>query len=55
MASIYTATIEGWQHHLKDDKYKDVIISILQFLVKSGKVKLYNPVNGGLFKIGRRV
>src|SRR5215212_5826541 len=41
---FYTSTIDGWQHLLKDDKYKGIIISSLQFLVKSGKVKLFGFV-----------
>jgi REP element-mobilizing transposase RayT len=41
---FYTATIDGWQHLLKDDRYKDVIISCLGFLVKSGKLKVFGFV-----------
>ena len=37
---FYTATIDGWKHLLEKDKYKDVIISSLQYLIKTGKVKL---------------
>ncbi len=41
---FYTATIDGWQHLLKDDKFKDVIINSLQFFVRSGKVKVFGFV-----------
>jgi putative transposase len=37
----YTATISGWKHLLKLDKYKDMIIESLQYLVKGGKLKVY--------------
>ena len=30
----FTATILDWKHLLKSDKYKDVIMESLQFLVK---------------------
>ena len=38
---FYTATILNWQHLLKDDKAKDIIIESLQYCVKERKVKLY--------------
>jgi putative transposase len=38
---FYTATILNWQHLLKDDKYKNIIVESLQFCVKESKVKLY--------------
>jgi hypothetical protein len=37
---FYTATILNWQHLLREDKYKDIIILSLQFCVKENKVKL---------------
>ena len=37
----FTATILEWKHLLKEDKYKDIIISSLQFLVKQNRLKLY--------------
>ncbi len=36
----FTATILDWKHLLKPDKYKDVIIKSLQFLVKEKRVEL---------------
>ena len=37
----FTATILEWKHLFKEDKYKDVIISSLQFLVKENRLKVY--------------
>jgi putative transposase len=37
----FTATILEWKHLLKQDMYKDIIISSLQFLVKEGRLKVY--------------
>ena len=37
---FFTATIQGWKHLLKDDRYKDVIISSLKFLKENKKVKI---------------
>ncbi|MEJ7829781.1 MAG: hypothetical protein WKF91_16345, partial [Segetibacter sp.] len=39
--SYFTATILEWKHLLKQDKYKDVIISSLEFLVKNDRIKVY--------------
>ena len=36
-----TATILEWKHLLKDDAYKDIIISSLQFLHKEGSIVVY--------------
>ncbi len=36
----FTATILDWKHLLKPDKYKDVIIQSLQFLVKEKRIEL---------------
>ena len=36
----FTATILDWQHLLKPDKYKDIIIQSLQFLVREKRVEL---------------
>ena len=36
----FTATILEWQHLLKPDKYKDIIIQSLQFLVKEKRIEL---------------
>ena len=37
---FFTATIQGWKHLLKDDRYKVVIINCLNYLVKNGRVKI---------------
>jgi putative transposase len=37
----YTATITKWHKLLKPDKYKDVIISSLQYLVEKKKIKVF--------------
>ena len=37
---FYTATIKGWKHLFKEDKYKEVICSTLQYLVEYKKVKV---------------
>ena len=38
---FFTATILNWQHLLKPDKYKNIIISSLEFLVKNNRVKIF--------------
>ena len=38
---FYTATIMEWKHLLKPDKYKDVILQSLQYLVVNKQVTLY--------------
>lgn len=38
---FYTATILEWKPLLKQDKYKDVVIESLRFLVNEKRVKLY--------------
>ncbi len=38
---FYTATILEWKHLLKPDKFKDIIISSLQFLVTDNRITLY--------------
>jgi putative transposase len=40
----FTATILEWKHLLKPDKYKDIIISSLEFLVKERRIKVYGFV-----------
>ncbi len=40
----FTATILEWKHLLKPDKYKDVIIDSLKFLVKEKRVQVYTFV-----------
>ncbi len=42
--SFYTATVLHWQQLLKQDKYKEVIIKSLSFLVNQGRVKVYGFV-----------
>ncbi|MDW8211886.1 MAG: transposase [Cytophagales bacterium] len=41
---FYTATILCWQHLLKLDKYKDIIIRSLQHLTKHQKIRVYGFV-----------
>lgn len=38
---FFTATILGWKHLLKQDKYKQLIMDTLRFLVEQGRVKVY--------------
>ena len=37
---FYTATIEGWDHLLKEEKYKHVIVNSLKFLTENKRVKV---------------
>ena len=41
---FYTATALLWQKLLKQDKYKQIIINSLTFLVKEQRVKIYGFV-----------
>src|SRR3954452_2757041 len=43
-AQFITATILEWKHLLKEDLFKDVIISSLQFLHKQGSIVVYGFV-----------
>ncbi len=38
---FYTATITQWRHLLKPDKYKDIVVDSLRFLVQRQKINLY--------------
>lgn len=38
---FFTATILEWKPLLKQDKYKDVIIESLRFLVNDKRIKLF--------------
>jgi putative transposase len=38
---FFTATIKDWISLLKDDKYKDIIINSLRFLVNNKRVNIY--------------
>ncbi len=38
---FYTATILEWKHLLKPDKYKDIIIETLRFLVTGERIRLF--------------
>ncbi len=42
--AFFTATILEWKHLLKPDKYKELIIQSLKFLVDNGRVQLYGFV-----------
>jgi putative transposase len=37
---FFTATILEWKKLLKPEKYKDIIISSLQFLVENNRVRV---------------
>ena len=37
---FFTATIQNWKHLLNEDKYKNIIVNALQFLVSEGKVSV---------------
>ena len=41
---FFTATINEWNHLLKDDKAKDIIINSLRFLVTENRIKVYGFV-----------
>ena len=41
---FYTATILNWDHLLSDNKFKNIIIESLNYLVKNGKMKVYSFV-----------
>ena len=41
---FFTATILEWRHLLKEDKYKDIIIESLCFLVNEKRVVVYSFV-----------
>ena len=38
---FFTATILEWKKLLRPDKYKDIIVSTLQFLVENKRIRLY--------------
>ena len=40
-AQFFTATILEWKHLLKPDKYKQIILDSLSFLVEQKRVKVY--------------
>ena len=37
---FFTATIQEWKHLLKEDKYKNIIVDALKFLVTEGNVTI---------------
>jgi len=41
---FFTATILEWKHLLKPDKYKQIILDSLQFLVANKRIKVYGFV-----------
>ena len=41
---FFTATILNWMPLLKEDKYKDIIVSSLKFLVANKRVKVFSFV-----------
>jgi hypothetical protein len=38
--NYFTSTILEWKHLLKPDKYKDIVISSLEFLVIERRIKV---------------
>lgn len=38
---FYTASALNWQHLFKPDKYKEVILSALAFLVQKNAIRVY--------------
>ncbi|GAB3815663.1 hypothetical protein GCM10028895_10070 [Pontibacter rugosus] len=42
--AFFTATILEWKHLLKPDKYKDIILNSLRFLVENKRVKIHGFV-----------
>jgi hypothetical protein len=38
---FFTATILEWKHLLKPDKYKQIILDSLKFLVEQKRAKVY--------------
>jgi putative transposase len=38
---FFTATILEWKKLLKPDKYKDILVQSLPYLVKEARVKVY--------------
>ncbi len=42
--AFFTATILEWKHLLKPDKYKDIILNSLRYLVENKRVKVYGFV-----------
>ena len=43
-AQFFTATILNWQHLLKNNAYKDIIVNSLRFLVVNNRIKLHSFV-----------
>jgi putative transposase len=41
---FFTATILEWKHLLKPDKYKDIVVNSLDFLVENNRVAVYGFV-----------
>ena len=41
---FFTATILDWKPLLKEDKYKDIIVSSIKFLVDNKRVKVFSFV-----------
>ena len=37
---FFTAAIQGWKHLMKEDKYKNIIVDSLKFLVTEGNVTI---------------
>ena len=41
---FFTATILEWKHLLDNDRYKQIIVDSMRFLVEQGRVKIYSFV-----------
>ncbi len=39
-SQFFTATIQEWKHLLKEEKYKNIVVDALRFLVKEDKVTI---------------
>jgi len=38
---FFTATVLEWKHLLKPDKYKDILMGSLKYLVEKQRIKLF--------------
>jgi hypothetical protein len=47
---FFTATILEWKHLLKPDKYKELIIESLRFLVREKRVEVFAPTSASFLK-----
>ncbi len=45
---FFTATIYDWNHLLKEDKVKDIVVNSLRFLVKENRIFYPGGFNGAM-------